>query len=284
MLKYLNLLIILLIVSCNNSTNKDNKSINQLVIKNKTNLKIEDLTRVERKDTLRYTYQIFKSTSPYLIENEDGIDTTYFQISYPFFEDKDINYLINDYIVLESEKTVDQVADSFLSGFNEFVEDQSTSTVNFPWHQLIISKVITNTPLLLTISTFRDEYTGGAHGNHVTLLSNFDLTANKKVELKEIIKKDKLTELTSIAETYFRKIENISDTTSLKDYFFLDGNFSINDNFAITKDGLLFFYNEYEIKPYSEGTTEILIPFSDITDQLNNKGKKYVQSVVKPII
>jgi hypothetical protein len=37
--------------------------------------------------------------------------------------------------------------------------------------------------------------------------------------------------------------------------------FTLNDNYGFRKEGIVFFYNVYEIGSYAEGPTEILIPY-----------------------
>ena len=75
--------------------------------------------------------------------------------------------------------------------------------------------------------------------------------------------------LNKLAERVFRKQEKLADTASLTHgYFFKDDLFSVNDNFLVSPTGLLFYYNEYEIKPYVAGPTELLIPYSKIKSLL----------------
>ena len=42
----------------------------------------------------------------------------------------------------------------------------------------------------------------------------------------------------------------------------------MTDNFALTKDGLKFVYNPYEIAPYAMGQQEIVIPYSELKSLL----------------
>ena len=44
--------------------------------------------------------------------------------------------------------------------------------------------------------------------------------------------------------------------------------FALNDNFLVTPVGIRFLYNEYEIKSYAEGQTELLIPYNKIKSLL----------------
>ncbi len=164
--------------------------------------------------------------------------------------------------------------------YNEFVEENSTKYIFFPWYKNVVATVWINTPLVLTLSTFVDEYTGGAHGLHYNILSNIDVTTKRKIELKDIIQKEKMKDFTKKAETLFRKLENLSQNESLEDkFFFENGIFALNDNFGLTKSNLVFYFNEYEIKPYAEGPTTLEIPYEEIDEFLSPQGKTYVASL-----
>jgi hypothetical protein len=265
MIKLLSIFTIILFSSCNPRNDKIQNAIFQG--NNKT-------------DTLIYSYTTHKDISSYLVENDEDIDTAYYQISYPVFADSTLNDVIHPYILIDGDESVETATESFIWAFNEFVEESSTQTITFPWYKNVKSEVWTNTPLFLTLATAVDEYTGGAHGNHYTVISNIDIQSKKKIEIKDIIEKEKIVELTKIAEVQFRKNENLSDSASLeKDFFFENGTFDINENFGLTKSSFIIYFNEYEIRPYAEGPTLLEIPYSDIENILNSMGKKYVNSI-----
>lgn len=43
-----------------------------------------------------------------------------------------------------------------------------------------------------------------------------------------------------------------------------------SENFILGEETITFIYNPYEIAPYNVGSTELIIPFSDIKDLLKN--------------
>lgn len=43
-----------------------------------------------------------------------------------------------------------------------------------------------------------------------------------------------------------------------------DDKFILPANIFVTKDGLLLFYNVYEIAPYSDGTKELLLTYDEL--------------------
>jgi len=233
-------------------------------------------------DTLSYVYRSFTKSSQYLVEKDSVVDSTNFKITYPEFSDSSINNLIKSAILIEGENNFQDAAQTFIDGYDEFIEEETTQQVRMPWFKHIQTSVSLNTPKLFALTTMYQQYTGGAHGNTVVIWSNFDVSQKQKIKLSNIISADKLPELTKKAEQRFRKMENLSDNAPLdKDFFFENGIFALNDNFGLTKDELLFYYNEYEIKPYSEGPSIIRLPYTELTDILSTQGKEYVDDIKK---
>ncbi|MFD2554971.1 DUF3298 and DUF4163 domain-containing protein [Sphingobacterium tabacisoli] len=231
-------------------------------------------------DTLDYTYHTKKEISSYFLGDSTHTDTAYYKITHPVFENTAMNDVINASIFVERENNAEEAARSFLDAYNEFVEENSTTYVNAVWYKDSETRIVLNTPLFLTLKTSIDQYTGGAHGNHLTFFAVFDLDLFKKMELTDLIVTGKLKELTKLAEKHFRRQENLSDTSNLsKDFFFEDGIFALNDNFGLTKDKLIIYYNEYEIRPYADGITTIEIPYEEVQEILNARAKRYIKSI-----
>jgi hypothetical protein len=112
-------------------------------------------------------------------------------------------------------------------------------------------------------------YQGGAHGSSSVSFINWDTKSRSHVTLADILTDGYKTKLTAIADTIFRRQEQLSDTSSLtRDYFFKDDKFALNDNYLITPLGVRFLYNQYEIKPYAAGTTDLFIPYNKIRSLL----------------
>jgi Protein of unknown function (DUF3298) len=58
-------------------------------------------------------------------------------------------------------------------------------------------------------------------------------------------------------------------------FWFKDNIFTLNNNFAITDQGILFYYNNYEIASYVYGPTKIFIPYDSIENLVKRKGMVY---------
>lgn len=235
---------------------------------------------VSKEDTIAYSYHDFKQISEYFIMQDQQIDTAYYKLRYPIFEAKKINDNIKPFILIDGEDSPEDAASSFIGAYNEYAEDHSLENINSTWFRVVNNKVLLNTTRFISLQLQNEEYTGGAHGQHYTLFKNIDILNDDFILLEDIVQEGKLSQLTTIAEQYFRKQEQLKPSESLtKDFFFEDGIFTLNDNFGITKNHLVFYYNEYEIRPYAEGPTRLEIPYSALNDILNIRGKQYIESI-----
>jgi hypothetical protein len=106
--------------------------------------------------------------------------------------------------------------------------------------------------------------TGGAHPNTFRSLHIFDATTGQEKDSKLFVADS--TALTKKVEAAFRKVEKLDDSVNLEEngYFLSDHKFFIPANYTFTKDGVLFFYNPYEIAPYARGPIEFTIPYNEL--------------------
>ncbi len=74
--------------------------------------------------------------------------------------------------------------------------------------------------------------------------------------------------LTALAEKQFRKNHNLTASESLTaaGFNFDNDKFALSSNFGFTQKGIIFYYNNYDIAAYSEGASELAIPFEDIKE------------------
>jgi len=129
-------------------------------------------------------------------------------------------------------------------------------------HTLVNLFAITNKSY--TLAESNSNYSGGAHGSFYLEYQNYTKDG-KKITLDTLFAKNYQTKLLKISEKVYREQKGLSKNDSLieKDGWFED-KFILPKTFAITPNGLLFFYNQYEIKAYASGTTEFLLPYNQI--------------------
>lgn len=159
-------------------------------------------------------------------------------------------------------------------GFADYNYDEFfASEKEFPrtWFKEINLKVAAQSAGLVSFEHNVTDYTGGAHGNYGTYFYNYSLSKKRAFKLSDLFTGQNIEKLNTVAENIFRRNEGLSKTASLdENYFFDDGRFRLNENFLITKNGLKFLYNPYEIKAYAAGTTELVIPYHDFDNLLKD--------------
>ncbi|RFZ94297.1 DUF3298 domain-containing protein [Mucilaginibacter conchicola] len=237
------------------------------------------------KDTLVYNYQNIHERAPDCGEKADSACTVV-SIKYPVFAKMP---MLNDTIVKKlaqlgimddrkPDTSLTLVAKKFIQSYVDFKKTEKRSQMFFTMDSY--AKVLAQDSSLVTLEYGGYNYQGGAHGGSFTGFINWNRKTGKEVTLKEIIADGKYPELSKIAEGIFRKSEKLSDTSSLaRDYFFKDNKFALNENYSLTPTGLRFVYNQYEIKPYAAGQTELLVPYSSIKNILrpNTAISQYVK-------
>lgn len=226
---------------------------------------------IQKADTLTYTYDSIKVYSKNIIKTDSKkADTTKAMISYPVFKNVALNsfiqHHITDYIAKEEENTSYQyIADSFVKGYDQFYLENKDSFQY--WFLMINVKVVSQKQHYIALQYLHSDFSGGAHPNTNFSYINYNPTTNQPVTLDSLIDSNQKPKLLSVAEKIFRSNEKLSATAPLTDkYFFDKGVFSLPENFYVSNKGLVFLYNPYEIKAYVFGTTELLIPFTELKE------------------
>lgn len=141
---------------------------------------------------------------------------------------------------------------------------------SFAWELLRHMHIVLNGQNLLSYYVEEYSYTGGAHGLQTRMYEVLNLTNGKKVGLKDIFKEGFEEKLTSILTRKAQEQMQNEPGKSLRDAGFFVDEVTPNDNFYITPGGIGFFYNHYEIAPYSFGPEDYFISFEEL-GQLTDK-------------
>jgi hypothetical protein len=223
-------------------------------------------------DTLTYKFNAIKNKADDCAGKPDSTCTTV-QFKYPVFDNQP---LLNDTVVTGLATLMDRqkglgglqrLIGQFLVDYKDFKKKDPRSVMFFTLDSKV--NVVRQDSSLVGLEYNGYQFVGGAHGATFIKYLNWDVSARKKILLKDLINPGSEAELNKTAEAIFRKQENLTPTASLKnDYFFEGGKFSLNQNFLITPLGLKFLYNQYEIKPYAAGQTVLDIPYSQIKNLL----------------
>ena len=168
--------------------------------------------------------------------------------------------------------TISAALDSFLTEAKAFFEEFPNVPTGYGME--LTQSAIWNTPTILSIEEFNYTYTGGAHGNYGSVYYNFNTVNGQLIQLKDILIEDYELPLKAIAESIFKEtyLEKGMTNYSEAGFYFEEDRFKMANNFALTKEGLKFLYNPYEIAPYAMGQQEILIPYAALAPLLKPNG------------
>ena len=110
-----------------------------------------------------------------------------------------------------------------------------------------------------------DYYEGGAHGIHQLLTMNFEKKTGRRLMLADIFAIGYEQPLKEILIKALKTKEGVETLAALKEkgYLFAMDMFA-SENFILGPTTITFVYNPYEIAPYAMGSTQLVIPYSDI--------------------
>ncbi|WP_374950653.1 DUF3298 domain-containing protein [Mucilaginibacter sp.] len=227
-------------------------------------------------DTLVYNYKSINQRAADCGNKADSACTT-IKIHYPVFKGKTLlndtlkSRLLKTFMLSEKPDTsLESMTANFMKSYTDY--KKTSQRENMFYELQLQATVIRQDSALISLEYGGYVFQGGAHGGSFTGFVNWDTKSNKKVLLKDILVDGYESQLTKIAEDIFRKNEKLSPTESLEpNYFFKDAKFAPNQNFAITPMGLRYMYNQYEIKPYAAGQTELFIPYTSIKSLIRPK-------------
>ena len=138
--------------------------------------------------------------------------------------------------------------------------------LNGCWELKTIADTVHANPKTLTFSVETYAYTGGAHPNTNRSLYVFDRETGKLLTLANLV--SDTTALLGVVEKAFRRQQVLKPQQNLEEqgYFLRDGRFFLPANVGLGRNGLVVYYNPYEIAAYAVGPIEVTVPY----DQLNN--------------
>ena len=222
-------------------------------------------------DSLSYSYDSVRiySKTP-VSKNKAVTDTAKALIKYPVFTDQQVNQFFEQRVIaLTGKESVYKNYKQLAAGFIKEFDNYKTKNpaADETWFENMNLKVVANYPNYLSVLYIYSDYKGGAHPNTLFTYFNYNPKTYQTITLDSLITAEGMPKLRAVAENIFRKNEQLAPNASLSErYFFADGVFSLPETFTLTKDGIKFLYNPYEIKAYAEGTTALTIPFSKIKD------------------
>jgi len=222
-------------------------------------------------DPSNYKYDMVHVESTYLGCKSGNEDCTYMSFDYPEFKNpessevlKKIDRKVEALMLAYTEANSPQSAcNSFIKNYENVLNDPDMDEYEAAWFDVRKTEWLSIEKKVFSLKCKISNYMGGAHPNSFVLLRNFSPYTGDSLGLGTIFTPESLRDLSRLAEQQFRKTKKIKNGVSYEDagYWFKNNKFYLTGNFAFTAEGLLFYYNEYEIAPYSMGAIYFVVPY-----------------------
>lgn len=162
--------------------------------------------------------------------------------------------------------SVHQAMNDFIHSFRAQIGQPNSFAYYPPWSYSITGQVLFNADGIVSIRYESFSFEGGAHPNTVYTNESYDRSSGSVIRLDDLLKPGTRQQLNAIGLKAFRREHGIAPGQTLQQagYFVSDQNFSLDSNFLVTRAGLLFQFNQYQIAPYSFGAQQVLVPYAEI--------------------
>lgn len=213
------------------------------------------------------------------VESEGGCngDSTCvsFEVQYPEFMGLDstvrkslnerVNYILNG--SAGEPKSLKEMGDDFVKDFNEFMKEMPGYDLG--WYFRGQVKVLISSDTLISLQVDTESFTGGVHPTYSTNFVNVEPKTGTAFLLDAMLRPGYKEELNRLGEADLRNQLELGESDSLAlpiEEDIESGDFQLNDNYGFRKEGIVFYFNDYEVGSFADGPIEILIPYEVIQD------------------
>jgi hypothetical protein len=276
-MKYLIILLVILSLGCGKKEAKVTETLNE-TSKTTADKNAGESSGVQNADSLMYTIKSFSKS--YKGCSDTAFGCTYLKASYPVFTSgsrkDELNSILQAYLTdslfsiegVPSNKTFDGLAAALFREYENLKKEFQDFEAGYVLE--ITSAPVFNSRGILTVSAGNYSYMGGAHPNSYLKYFVFDINSGKLFKTEDIFEPGFEKKLNKMIEKKFRKQFELGDNKPLTEILF-ENKIEFNNNFAITKDGINFFYNRYEIMAYVYGEAEISFSYGELKGLLKEK-------------
>ena len=205
-----------------------------------------------------------------VVRNSGGVEA---DIVYPyrFGGDEEVstkmNNLINEAIIFPifNDMNASVAGVSIDSMLNRVVIEKQMDSVltRIPYKFITTGSVYTAEKFTSVLIT-NYGYVGGANGNSNDLFLNFDNSTGDIIDIVDLIEFDDNL-LAELRKQFCAKCDvSINATAKQAGLFITPADLDYPEQIGFTKDGVLFYYNLYEVGPRSFGKLEVVIPYDRV--------------------
>jgi hypothetical protein len=121
---------------------------------------------------------------------------------------------------------------------------------------------------LISFLRTRNSYTGGAHPNLELSSDTFDYTTGLRLTADDLFTVPAETYVSRIMGLILKQIEATGADNYFDDYKEILPQIFDPNRFYLTDEGMVFYFQTYDIAPYASGAPGFLIPYSELEDIL----------------
>jgi len=151
---------------------------------------------------------------------------------------------------------------------NQDLYKQMPAAGSLNWELLRFMHIVNNDSYILSFYILNYAFTGGAHGLESLEYSNVDLKTGQLMKLDDVIPETRKQDLSRLLTGKLKRMNNLPDSQKLSDKGYFVNEIQPNENFYLTRDGIGFLFNHYDIAPYSFGATDIFLTADEVRDLL----------------
>ena len=236
--------------------------------------------------------------------SEQGQITCHFSVEYPALGSavnlpEAVKKTINTKIVQSLElgngsSTIATVAEQFLQDCKKeqqdrLKDDPKALPSDLMYDKLVEPDISFANNQVVSIVSLGYSYTGGAHGNYGYDAHTYNLKTGADLSVVDLVRPDQLQAFYRRVSTKLlaqnrdllfpetvKDIEGFLKQTKSTSTEAQVAQFGHLTNWYLTNEGIIFFYNPYEIAPYAAGVQEIFMPFSEWRDLAQPQAEAFV--------
>jgi hypothetical protein len=173
-------------------------------------------------------------------------------------------------------KIIDIEIDAFFNQYKELANIAGEMSPSFQWVKSVQSSIVFNSADLVCLHRSTYVFTGGAHGMKHDAFGLFEVESGKKLLVSDVFIKDFQHELNHLLTAKLKAKQGLTEDELLSSNGYFVDAIESNENFYLSPSGIGFYYNSYEIAPYSTGHSNLFLPFSEIAHLMKPELKALV--------
>lgn len=177
------------------------------------------------------------------------------------------------YMMLAPQEAVKKYTEKYVNDYRKDLEalykkdeqdkeDNASMEAWYSYYKSIESHVQLYIKHLLVYRIDYNEYTGGAHGIYMSSFLNMDLRTLSPIRLDDLFVGGYNEALTDLLWNQLMADNKVTTRQELEDLgYATTGELEPTENFYLSKEGITFYYNVYDIAPYVMGPVQITLPY-----------------------